>query len=673
MAGPPDFINLLPPKPEDTLRREFPSPRGIGSPRFEHVEGEIPPELSPLDAFAAQSRLLAKQLEESRQNGRRVSRLPPLTIVNSLAQARPSYFRTMSAGVEPADNGSVQPLEGAGSPTKTQLRVPDNRPVSHHPRLSAASTFSSQSELNSAIPLAYNHDSQRRDSRSILGTGELYYSPRSSLSKIDSAGPDDGFIMHDNLPQVARQSSLDVAHRYRLGPRDSSYDAPATPRSNAPSPLPTKFLGGLSGMSIRPVPPETPEDEQGASLDGSLFSLPRKLSSGSAFSASTPPRSPFLPPPPPRSSSISSERSIGGARSARGRTNFSRPLSRAGRPSLDIPSRQTSSDSQHGFLVDENAVTPVSITSEEYFDTSETNQLLGPAPAYIYSRFTLPRGRVLHHQSLASRDNESEQEPSSWQPPLAADGRIAKISGDSDQTPIGSRSSPQEKPLGVDCQGESADHLENARSRSLDAVTANARGLEQSGSNSQTEPPPRPRTHHQSRPAISTTTSQTTIKGRKQSVVDSREISAEDHLTKGIELHERGSLNESTYHLRIAAKANHPTAMLLYALACRHGWGMRPNPREGVQWLRKAADLVGPEVADEKKRSDGSPTDIMEMKTRRAQFALSIYELGVSHMNGWGIEQDKGLALRCFEIAGGKCTQALSLTHNVCLSVPTQY
>jgi hypothetical protein len=39
-------------------------------------------------------------------------------------------------------------------------------------------------------------------------------------------------------------------------------------------------------------------------------------------------------------------------------------------------------------------------------------------------------------------------------------------------------------------------------------------------------------------------------------------------------------------------------------------------------------------------------------KAYRAQFALSIYELGVSHLNGWGIEQDKSLALRCFEIAG---------------------
>ncbi len=124
-------------------------------------------------------------------------------------------------------------------------------------------------------------------------------------------------------------------------------------------------------------------------------------------------------------------------------------------------------------------------------------------------------------------------------------------------------------------------------------------------------------------------------------------------MSQAIEFHEAGALTKSTYHLRLAAKQNHPTGMLLYALACRHGWGMRPNQREGVQWLRKAADLASLEVADDENHiKDGKPVDILELKTRKAQFALSIYELGVSHMNGWGIEQDKGLALRCFEIAG---------------------
>jgi TPR repeat protein len=77
---------------------------------------------------------------------------------------------------------------------------------------------------------------------------------------------------------------------------------------------------------------------------------------------------------------------------------------------------------------------------------------------------------------------------------------------------------------------------------------------------------------------------------------------------------------------------------------------MRPNQQEGVQWLRKAADCASLEIAIDEE-TNSKPADILEKKTKRAQFALSIYELGVSHMNGWGIEQDKTLALRCFEIA----------------------
>lgn len=91
----------------------------------------------------------------------------------------------------------------------------------------------------------------------------------------------------------------------------------------------------------------------------------------------------------------------------------------------------------------------------------------------------------------------------------------------------------------------------------------------------------------------------------------------------------------------------------MYALACRHGWGMRANPREGVALLRKAVDIAMHEVAEDEDTSSTRPTaDFMEKKSHRAQFALAIYELAISHLNGWGVEQDKALALRCFEIAG---------------------
>lgn len=71
--------------------------------------------------------------------------------------------------------------------------------------------------------------------------------------------------------------------------------------------------------------------------------------------------------------------------------------------------------------------------------------------------------------------------------------------------------------------------------------------------------------------------------------------------------------------------------------------------------MRKAGEYASIEIADDEdqvKEGRAAPADVLERRTRKAQFALSIYELGVSHMNGWGIEQDKSLALRCFEIAG---------------------
>ncbi len=164
----------------------------------------------------------------------------------------------------------------------------------------------------------------------------------------------------------------------------------------------------------------------------------------------------------------------------------------------------------------------------------------------------------------------------------------------------------------------------------------------------------RPRTSEKDE-TVSSADSASTLRPQTATAVATQTLStaltADDHVTKGIELHEAGSLNESTYHLRIAAKQNNPTGMLLYALACRHGWGMRPNQQEGVRWLRKAVDSVGLEMLENPDAPGASKAKELQ-KAYRAQFALSIYELGVSHLNGWGIEQDKSLALRCFEIAG---------------------
>jgi len=80
---------------------------------------------------------------------------------------------------------------------------------------------------------------------------------------------------------------------------------------------------------------------------------------------------------------------------------------------------------------------------------------------------------------------------------------------------------------------------------------------------------------------------------------------------------------------------------------------MKPNAAEGVTWLRKAVDGAQLEVAeDEDVSKHGGKLDSTEKKTHEARFALSVYELGMSYMNGWGVKEDRALAVRCFEVAG---------------------
>jgi hypothetical protein len=129
MTTRPNFIDLQS-QSHGPFGSGLPSPRGgLPSPRL-CVAGEVPPELSPLDAFAAQSRLLAKQLEESNNAGNRMSRLPPLTIASSLNQGRPGYFRSISEGPSPLSPTAPPPG------IQTEIETPGFRPKSVYPTVS---------------------------------------------------------------------------------------------------------------------------------------------------------------------------------------------------------------------------------------------------------------------------------------------------------------------------------------------------------------------------------------------------------------------------------------------------------------------------------------------------------------------------------------------------------
>lgn len=660
MATRPTFIDFRS-KSHDPMMSTLPSPRGLPSPRVTHLAGDIAKTMSPLAALEAQTGMLAKQLSDSKSKGRRVSRLPPLAIANSFGSPTLEYPQSRSpqgkspqaispnfipTGREGASHGNSTRADG--SRTTPEAEEPAFRPQSHYVRVSGMALLE-----NIDPPARMPPRLDEQTSQPLVATTQTDY-----FSTSRTHSPEPIPLHHQNTgdvknssPWLNPQRSFDSARQEYPSPRIKPPDLVSQRSYDSSTLAPPMSPRNRQGGSIRSVPADSSDDDLSASTGGSSFSQPRKLSSCSGVSM---PQSPY-PPGPGRSPSLSSEYSFGATSLPRPAfNNFSRPLSRSGRPSTETPSRQRSfdsrpsidsrspkpsSDSQSQAFTDEPVSRQPSSESQGrvFTDDSLDNQVNvaqgqsqgtkevqgAPAPSYIYAKFSLPRGRLLLRNSIGIE----------FGAPLKNDGGKTLSPP---KPPMNTRSVSPPSP-----SHSSRSHVDRPR-LGLDPPRIQ-----------RTPSAPLPEAKNQQSSA--STRSGSTIKARSNRTVNAlTDVTAEEHLAKGIELHEQGSLKESTYHLRIAARSGLPTAMLLYALACRHGWGMRPNQQEGVQWLRKAADSASLEVADDEgpAETEGSARgDPMERKTRRAQFAYSIYELGVSHMNGWGIEQDKSLALRCFEIA----------------------
>ncbi|OXV09571.1 hypothetical protein Egran_02666 [Elaphomyces granulatus] len=591
--------------------------RGGLSPRIEHFDGEVPPALSPLDAFAAQGRLLAKQLDESMRIDRRLSRLPPASVARSLSQPRPGYFRSSSDRPQ----GITRSPTYAGYPT---VEEPTVRPQSEHPRLSGLSTLQSE-------------DGRRDEDRESIANsaddqpqGDYFGIPLSESPLPDRVLSKDSGVA---LPTTSRSSSS-----------GSSRPHIATTLATPISPIPQSY------SSSRLVHPESSDDDYTSSNAGSTFSNSRKLSSGSAVSMPHSPLSP-LGRSHRRSPSLSSEASNAGGYLPRPSFNFSRPLSRSSTtlsaPSPVIPRESLGHRQQNG-IQREHKPAPISVPAQSDSHSQPDEELPTSAVAsYIYAKYSLPRGRMVSRNSLVFQGLQTPhfewKEPLFQKSPPQGSTRL--------HTPSPPRPSQETALVPAPTQNSTVTSTKHSGAV-LTRQSSDLRRARRPSEETTKSGLPSSHSEYPDDAKSSSADSASTVRPQTAQTVGSSiaHMSAEEHVAKGIECHEAGSLQESTYHLRIAAKTNHPTGMLLYALACRHGWGMRPNQREGVQWLRKAVDSIVLEVADNE--SQAGSKDWAERRARQAQFALSIYELGVSHLNGWGIEQDKSLALRCFEIAG---------------------
>ena len=601
------------------------SPNGLSSPRVMHTAGDIPPAMSPLDALAAQSRLLSKELDDSRRNGRRVSRLPPLTVAKSLAIPRQGYFRSINSGPggNAEDQSAVAKDESGGN--KMEVEEPAFRPKSFYPRMGRMPIGGhGNSPLSS--PALNDQTFSTPSERQPISANDYFGAVRTHSP--DSMAPSRKSV-EVTSPLGRYQQSAESSQSNESLQRGLSIESTSSRGHHANSLGPPTPHYARETPSIRSIPIDSSDDEN-TGYTGSSGSRDRGLSSSSAISLPQSPLSPFgqsygRPP------SVNSEYSIGGTPLIRPTLNFSRHLSNSSRPSLEFPSRKPSTDGQTQVLGDQAVHTPMSMDHEEYFDSKE--QQPTPAPSYVYAKFSLPRGRMLERDSSVLENTDVPQ--FEWGQPLIQTNVIAATPPAREEvdsslpTPPHSIQSDDLRPITP--ERLSVDHTKSATVR----------------------PPPIPTSDDKYRYSMTSTNSGSTIKpSTPRTLATSVELTAEDHLTKGIDCHERGSLKESTYHLRIAARQDNPTAMLLYALACRHGWGMRPSPEEGLRWLRKAMDSASIELEEDASDTrNKNPKDFQDQKTRRAHFALSVYELGVSHMNGWGTEQDKALALRCFEIA----------------------
>lgn len=607
-------------------------------PRIQHYDGEIPPVLSPLDAFAAESRRLAKELEATRIAGeRRMSRLPPAVITKTLTQHtanRPACFRSLSGAADPPPVPHHDAFTAANSP---ELTEPSQRPKSSYPRISAVLK-----------------DDQEED---------IPYAQESDFSQ-----------QFPVLHEIQRtQSPSSISER----PQRFNIDRTASDRSQS------KMPAGL-------VPPNAPfakpkqyhessDDEYPSSNAGSTFSqpIPRKSSNSSGTSF---PASPF--PYHERSPSAKSNDSMSSLKKLQ--LNFSRPLSQSSLH-IDSPSMEQRPLARNRTQLSD----PSRYPSEDYRFPRPEGYVTGQSNSYTHKRFVLPRGKLSKKAStrvsqlfsglstpafywqepmfpgtppLSARTDSSSQNRSptsrlSFEPESSVEATphdspaidssfvfqhdFTPVLGAPERPSSAGKVSDHFRPAAASPQRPSTSHGSTHNFHSFDRPFIPAL-------------PPIPGSTNDDlslRSSHKTEQSQSTIRPTTaRTYSDYQALSADEHVDKAITLHQSGDLKASTYHLRIAAKQEHPTGMLLFALACRQGWGMRANPTEGVALLRRAVDAAMQEVAEDEDESN--QRDASNKRSHRAQFALGIYELGICHLNGMGVEQDKALALRCFEIAG---------------------
>ncbi|KAG7292957.1 hypothetical protein NEMBOFW57_003002 [Staphylotrichum longicolle] len=268
----PDFIDVRS-KSQASVGRPLRSPRL-------HVAGEAPPELSPLDAFALQSRLLAKQLEDSTKQGRRMSRLPPLTLESPLiVQGRSEYFRSLSH--DSASDDEHPPLQNVGLGLNPEVDDDlTNRPRSMHPRLSQIPPTPDESIPVPAVPKTHANFSKARQASLVSADGGFF----GVGARRERSPSPMGTGLSPGKHIEGRSTTQDSLHQQSPVARSitSSPERIAKNSFDATGLIPPRPMFTKRTSSLMSSPLESTDEEGISTLSTSMHSQTTTLSSNSA-------------------------------------------------------------------------------------------------------------------------------------------------------------------------------------------------------------------------------------------------------------------------------------------------------------------------------------------------------------------------------------------------------
>ncbi|KAG9125618.1 hypothetical protein FRC07_006858 [Ceratobasidium sp. 392] len=164
-------------------------------------------------------------------------------------------------------------------------------------------------------------------------------------------------------------------------------------------------------------------------------------------------------------------------------------------------------------------------------------------------------------------------------------------------------------------------------------------------------PPDSPHATQGQHPQLRQKPSGSNLNPNTPSPKDKPPSAAQQYLTRGIAAHEQNNLRESArcFERSATAEGGCGVGMLMWGLSLRHGWGCRKDERTGFKWLRRAAEAA---VSDLESARSGE-----EAKAVRNELVLAIYEVGQCFFHGWGVGQDRPMAVSYFQVAArlGDC------------------